>query len=471
MARAHRSRVRSVGAPSIGTGAILGWIALLASCAGGAATVRPTNLLLVIFDTTRADRLSCYGYAKDTTPHLDEMAERGVRFDAIYAQSSLTPVSAGTLLTGALPFRHGVRSLFVVGKQTVAADVASLPERLGSAGMRTAAFVSAKPMGAHYGLGRAFETYHDDFAGTAERHGSARFGDAPQRPGDETTDLALAWLDEHGGEPFALMVHLFDAHDPSFLPPRDFLDERVDFELPRELGRIGARYRAFFSLENRQQVYDAEIAFMDRQLARLDERLAELGVQDETLAVVIADHGESFGERGVVSHGRLYQEQLHVPVVMRGPGLPAGRVVADRGRLVDVMPTLLELFDIAPPAQALDGESLVPFVAGTGGAASPRDVFAEAHHAADDSHGRDTEMYSLTVGSWKYVHRPATGEHELYDLERDPGELENLYAPDHPEARRLCLRVQAMGAVDGAIPDLESLSEEELDELRGLGYL
>ncbi len=444
----------------------------LAALACGGSEPGPRNLLVVLLDTTRADHLSCYGYAVQTTPTIDALARGGVRFDGAFAQSSLTPVSAGTLLSGALPFRHGVRSLFVVGKQSMSADVASLFEMLGASGRRTAGFVSAKPMGRQYGLARGFDEYHDDLAGTKERHGIARFADAPQRPGDETTDLALTWLDVNGREPFALMVHLFDAHDPSFVPPRAFLERHLSFPWPAGVGRLvppGAFLELHDDLGKLVELYDAELRFMDDQVARLLARLDALGVGDDTLVAVVADHGEAFGEHGFYTHGLLYREHLHVPLILSGPGVPRGEVVDARVRLVDFLPTVAELLALGAPGAALDGSSLVPLISGADDAG--RDVYAEVHHAAGDSRGRDTEMYSIAAEGWKYIHRPATGAHELYEVGSDSAELDNLYAPDHPRAEVLRHRIELLGAVDGVVPTTEGMSAEAIEQLRRLGYL
>ncbi|MBM3987125.1 MAG: DUF229 domain-containing protein [Planctomycetes bacterium] len=444
--------------------------ALCAAACG--VSERPQNVLVVLLDTTRADHLSCYGYERATTPVIDRLAAEGARFEDMRSQSSLTPVSASTLLTGSLPYRHGVRSLFSVGGETLSKDVACVAELWQRSGRRTAAFVSAKPMGAQYGLARGFETYHDDLAPSFERHGIERASDAPQRPADDTTELALAWLEQHGREPFALLVHYFDAHDPSFVPPRDWLERNVSFPLPENLRRAGPEQRipALTVPRHRVDLYDAELRFMDEQLGRIVERLRAQGTLDETLIVVLADHGEAFGEHGFWTHGILYEEQLHVPFVLRGPGIEPGTVVRERGRVVDVLPTLAELLDLPAPSQALDGRSLAAYLRG-GASSEPRDVYAEVHHAPGDRLARDREMYALRSLDWKYIHRPATGRHELYDLASDPNELVNLYSPAHPRAVGLALRLTRMGALGGAGVSLDGLSEAQLEELRALGYL
>ncbi|HVS19300.1 MAG TPA: sulfatase [Planctomycetota bacterium] len=449
-------------------------LALAASCGGGVEVAggQPVNLLLVVLDTTRADHLSSYGYARPTTPAVDALAARGVRFASAWSQSSLTPVSAASFLSGAWPYRTGIRSLFVVGGETLSSDVPNLFERLRAEGRRTAGFVSAKPMGAHYGLSRGFDVYDDDMSATAARYGLERFADAPQRPGDETVDLALEWLDRNAAAPFALMVHMFDAHDPSFVPPRDFLVERMSLAVPEGLERINPRsgWPEVYRAEGRVELYDVELEFLSGQVQRLLDGLARAGVADDTVVCLISDHGEAFGEHDFWTHGILYQEQLHVPLVLAGPGIARGAVIDATVRLVDLAPTLLEHFGL--DASGCDGVSFRTLLGGRGERdAEPPEVYAEVHHAAEDRLQRDTEMYSLALGTWKYIHRPVTGTHELYDLEQDPAELANLYRPDHPMAKILTVRLLGRGAVDGAVPDLEGIPEVELARLRELGYL
>lgn len=454
------------------SGAACALLALLAGCGAADSGPAPKSLLLVVLDTTRADRLSCYGHGVPTTPELDRLAARGVRFESAWSQSSLTPVSAASFLSGTWPYRTGVRSLFVVGGESVSSDVPSLFERLRASGRATAGFVSAKPMGAHYGLSRGFDLYDDDLSGTAERHGLFGFADAPQRPGDETVERALAWLDANAGEPFALLVHLFDAHDPSFVPPREFLRERTTLAVPDGLGRANSidLWPESYRPAGLVQLYDAELAFLSLQVQRLLDALERAGVAGDTLVCVIADHGEAFGEHGFWTHGILYQEQLRVPLVLAGPGVARGAVVPDVVRLVDLAPTLLEHFGL--DASGCDGVSFRARLDGSSaGADEPPEIYAEVHHAAQDRLRRETEMYSLALGPWKYIHRPVSGAHELYDLARDPGELENLYGPDHPMAKILQVRLIGRGAVDGAVPDLEGIPERELARLRELGYL
>ena len=455
------------------------WLALVfavAACTGETAAP-PPNLLLFVLDTTRADHLGCYGRTGQTSPAIDALAAQGVRFDNALAPSSLTPVSAGSVLTGASPFRHGVRSLFVVGRHRLAEGVTSLAQVLGERGWATAAFVSARPMGSQYGLDRGFDEYADALEQHARRNRRLGLANPYQRRADETAGLALEWLARHAGAPFFLMVHFFDAHDPTLIPPRAFLAERVSFALPDDLDRAGnlaGRGGAPDLLDappaERVALYDAEIAYMDQQVARILAALERRGLLDHTLVAVIGDHGEGLGQHDFWTHGLLYEEQLRVPLILRGPGIPRGKVVAARVRLVDLAPSLAELSGVSVWPGVSDGRSFAPLLRGVE-EERERTVYAEVHHDAQDFLGRDAQMYALTLDRWKYIHRPASGRHELYDLAEDPGELENLYREDHPRAQQLLSALQGLGAITGYTAPRDEMSPEQLEALRSLGYV
>ncbi len=440
----------------------------LPGCSSEPEEPRPRNLLFVVFDTTRADHIGCYGYSRRTSPTVDALAARGLKLENAYASSSLTPVSAGSFLTGTMPYRHGVRSLFVVGEERLSAEVPSLFEELREAGHATAAFVSAKPMGAHYGLDRGFDLYEDDMDAVRERLGLEQFADAPQRPGEMTAELAVAWLEERGDEPFAALVHFFDAHDTSFVPPRRFLERTLSFSLPEGLGR----FWPVSPLQTEQQLlelYDAEILFQDRQLRKLLAALDGQGVLEDTLVVFLADHGESFGEHGYHTHGWLSEEQIRVPLVLAGPGIEPGSLLGSRVRTVDLVPTLCELFGLDVPA-GLDGASFLDLARG-GAEDYEREVYAEVHHAPRDPRQREGAMFTVVDGPWKYVHRPESRAHELYHLEQDPGEATNRFGDEPRIAARLLARLIDRGALAGAGVSIDGLTPEQVRELQALGYL
>lgn len=442
-------------------------VALALCGCGGSGSTAP-DLLWVVFDTTRADHLSCYGYGRETTPTVDALAARGLRMENAFAHSSLTPISAASFLTGRLPVDHEIRSLFMVGEERLAADTPTFFEHLWAEGYATGGFVSAPPMGSRYGFERGYDRFDD----RVDRKSVARGGgNAYQRRGDATTEAALAWLGEVGpnrSQPIGTFVHFFDAHDAALVPPRKFLKDWMSTEIPRDLDRRG-HWRDLAEPAHRIELYDAELRFQDDQVARLLGELEGHDRLDDTLVCFLADHGEGLGDHGFWTHGLLYQEQLRVPWVLAGPGVPPG-VVQARVRLVDVVPTLGALMGLATVRdRAVEGESILPLLHGGGGPA--RNLYAEVRHAPGDSLGRDQRMFSRTLGDWKYIHRPEAAS-ELYDLVTDPAEERNVVAenPDVVEALDELL-IPQMDAGQRSFHELSDLSPETLEMLRELGYL
>ncbi len=449
-------------------------LAMLAACSkdsglGSSGPQAVPNLLMVAFDTTRADHLSCYGYERTTTPAVDALAGRGLLLEQAYSASSLTSVSASTFMTGVLPPRHGVRSLFLVGQESIAPQIPTLAELLQEAGFATGGFVSAPPIGARCGLGRGFDVFDELSDHRASEPGTVN---PYQRRADVTCNLALEWLAERNGSeaPFFLWVHFFDAHDPTLVPPHEFLAREVNFEWPSaasgEATQPAARPR--LTPAQRIDLYDAEIRFQDLQFERLIEALRTSGQLENTLVCFLSDHGEGLGQHGFWTHGLLYDEQLRVPWVLAGPGVPSGTRLSSRVRLVDLVPTLAELLPIDLGGQALDGASVLPLLQG----AEPheRDVYAEVRHQAEDSLGRDPEMTSLTSGPWKLIRRPF-GDDELYQLGQDRGERRNVVSKHSAVLGSLRQGLAAIGRGLESGGGESAIDAETRAMLKELGYL
>jgi len=281
----------------------------------------PPSVLLVTLDTTRADRLGCYGHAPAQTPHLDALAARGLRFDRAYSTSPLTIPSHSSIFTGQVPPTHGVRDNgdFLLGD-----DAITLAERFQDAGYATAAFTAAFPTQAQWGLDQGFDRYHDPLTTLPQQRDWRAW-----RPAHEVIDDALVTLPELGGPRF-VWVHLFDAHWP-YEPPEPFAS----------------------ALEGRP--YDGELAAMDHALGRLFAWWA-LHEPDGVVAVT-ADHGEALGDGGEETHGFLLVDgTLRVPLILAGPGVPRGAVASDPVSLIDLAPTLLDLAGLPghPGLQGVD---------------------------------------------------------------------------------------------------------------------
>lgn len=391
------------------------------------------NVLLITIDTLRADHVGCYGDTGASTPVLDALAARGVRFPTAVAHVPLTSPSHASILTGLTPLRHGIRDngTFVLPEGTRTAA-----ERFREAGYATAAFISGFPLNRRFGLARGFEAYDDRLP-----HGDdPRRAAYVERPADQTTDLVLRWLDarSQAEAPWFLWVHYFDPHAP-YEPPKEFAD--------RFPGRP----------------YDGEIAFVDSQIGALLRKLDQKGLARRTLMLVTADHGESLGEHGEETHGVfVYDATLRVPWIMAGPGVPSGRVPATVARSIDVTPTLLDLAGIGKPAD-VEGRSLRAVVLGREMPDAPvysESLFVHLNLGWAPLHGWRTAR-------WQYIEAPRP---ELYAVDTDAREIDDR-TRDHPDVAG-ALREQLRAALATKAPAAGvSLGAEAAERLRALGYL
>ncbi len=413
---------------------------LLLCSAGCLRTTEPPsasgfNLLLVTLDTVRADHVGAYGYRDGATPNIDALAAAGVRFAEAESPVPLTLPAHASMMSGLLPPRHGVRNngggRFPQAPATLATD-------LQAAGYRTGAFIGAFVLDHRFGLARGFDLYDDDIPRDAVAGFDAR------RDGRVVVDRALAWIAQDPARPFFAWVHLYDAHAP-YAPPEPFRTRFAD------------------------RPYDGGVAELDVQVGRLVAYLAGNGLAGKTVVAIAGDHGEELGEHGEASHGLLlYEPSLHVPLIVRAPGvLPAGWVVKTPMSLVDLAPTLAGLLErplAAPAGQALDGRDLSRAVRRREEPAAA-DLYAESYYGT--SFGWSA-VEALRRGSLKYVAAPRP---ELYDLGRDPKETDNLLGRRRGDADELAASLTrfagtAASAVAGAPLDADARAR-----LLSLGYL
>ncbi len=424
-------------------GCVIALTALGAACRGE----QPLNLLLITLDTTRADRIGCYGNSAIETPHLDRLATDGVRFANAMSPVPITTPSHATILTGRYPLAHGVRDngLFVLGDEQT-----TLAELLHDAGYATGAAIGAFPLTAQFGLDQGFELYDDHLAAAFQSYLGGRgslkkdlFFD--ERPAARVNEAILPWLDDQKDRPFFAWVHYFDPHQP--FEPQPPFDQLYAHDL-----------------------YDGEIAYTDRCIGYLLQRLEGSGALDRTLVVVVGDHGEGLGEHNEVTHAILaYNSTLHVPLIVRPPGGagPAGRVVEQRVSTVDVLPTILDLLNVTRP-DGLQGRSLAPLWNDSAPGAAP-----PAHYAENLSprltHGWG-ELRVLFDGALKYIHGPRP---ELFDLAADPAETNDLSAerPDDVLRMRATLEELISELTVAGISTAMPLDEGVRHQLEALGYL
>ena len=415
-------------------------IAAVAALAAAAAVTiwrsRPErpNVLLITLDTTRADRLGCYGRASAHTPALDGLAADGVRFTRAFCNVPLTLASHATIMTGLYPPEHGCR---VNGLKAISAGAPLLAETLSARGYDTAAFVAAVVLDPRFGLNRGFDVY-DGYRMPGAIDPRDELALIRYRRGNEVADAALAWLKGRSRKPFFCWVHFFDPHRPYYL------DEPLD---PPDPARA----------------YELAIGFMDRQVARLLAHLREDGLLDKTIVIAVGDHGEGLGQHGEDEHGLLlYDEATRVPLIVRPPGGRAGGTVSDAAvSSVDIAPTLLDLLRVKASAP-FSGRSFVPALRGENLPEVP--VYIETRFPSTE-YGW-SPLAGMLRGNWKYIRAP---REEIYDLQRDPGETNSLAAGASAELQGLR---QALAEMErrmkpraAAVVKLDAASRRALESL------
>ncbi|HJP02600.1 MAG TPA: sulfatase [Planctomycetota bacterium] len=501
------------------------WIlALATACAGGEAEPARPNVLLISIDTLRADHLSCYGYAQATSPHLDRLASEGVLFEDATSTTSWTLPAHISMLTGLPISAHGVcddrlwtRPGPDGGAEPVYLRGVFLPEVLRGAGYRTGGFYTWKYLEPTFGFGPGFEVYErlghtfyshpvvskqfeelrakgdtDALGRLAAEHPELFDDTRPSSP--EAVERALGWIDEVRGEtperPFFCFLHLFDVHDPYQAPEpfhRRFANPDYDGPITgRNVMGAGTPVQRGMEegdLRHLVALYDGEIAWVDSQVGRLLDALEARGLTQNTLVVVVSDHGEEFFEHGEKQHRRsLYRESVHVPWIARWPaGLPAGRRVAGPVGLVDLAPTIAGLCDLAPPPGAM-GRDL--------GALARGEVANEAvtylsELTLFDRPGAPLRVVGLHRGSEHALlgargDAPWIGQH--FDLTLDPTEREfgERFSASEGPGPRWSARLEELRATlgplrarlparlaDDATP---GLAPSEIAELEAMGY-
>jgi arylsulfatase A-like enzyme/Flp pilus assembly protein TadD len=393
----------------------------------------PFNVVVVTLDTTRADRLGCYGFKGVETPNLDALCRDGVVFDNATAVVPLTFPSHSSIFTGLLPPHHGVRDnggFFLEDGRT------TLAERMKEAGYSTGAFIAAWVLESRWGLAQGFQHYDDHFQ--LSKYKIVSLGTV-QKPGDEVMDEALQWLETAKSGRYLAWVHLYDPHAP--------------YEAPEPFASRYAR-----------SPYLGEIAYTDKVFGRLMSWLRDKGQLDRTIVMVTGDHGESLGEHGEASHAYfIYGSTTHVPLIVRTPwGLTGRRAARVSG--VDIMPTVLDLVGL-PPQEGIDGRSLARLLFDPD-ARLDRPSYSESYFPR--FHYGWQQLRALRDDRYTYIDAP---EPELYDLQEDPGETRNVFKAFSARAEPLRLALEALAKVGAQSPERRSLDPETLQRLAALGYV
>ncbi len=409
-------------------------LALFALVACGDDAAPKKNVILITLDTTRADYLSCYGVHAGVTPNLDALAAQGTRFDMAISTAGVTPVSHASILTGLNNQEHRLRVLSADGGFRLPDDVATLATVLAKEGYKTVAVHSALPVSRHFGFQRGFEVFEDlngEITTNMRDDEKRETWDVKtfQRRSDETTDLVEKSLG--GDEPYFLWIHYWDPHDWSRMPP----DEAMP---PKELWWDAAKEQP---VRPGLELYKAELRYEDAQIGRLFEWLKSKGLLENTIVVVTADHGQGLMEHEWAAHRLLYQEQVHVPLIIDVPGAQQAAAVKDLVRTIDIYPTILDLVGVQPP-KPVSGRSLRALIAGKPD--EKRIAFADQINGYDTNAGMtgkrpfDHFLYMAIDWPWKLIYRPLSPDKSLlYDLAKDPDEANNLYASEHEVRVRL----------------------------------
>ncbi len=413
--------------PGLGVGALPGSTAKVAREGN-------LNVLLITLDTMRADRLGAYGWSGARTPNIDALAAGGVRFARAYCPAPLTLPSHCSILTGTYPLYHKVRNN---GSYYLAPEAVTLAERLRDKGFRTSAFVASFNVDSRFGLDQGFAVY-DDRADDDQMLKTFR----SERRGDKVADAFIGWLEDNSRSRFFSWVHFYDPHMPHD-PPSPYKEEFAG------------------------DLYDGEVAFMDHELGRIIDALREKGILSKTLIVVAGDHGEALGEKEELDHGIfLYDGTMKVPLIFYADGrLPGGQVVDSRVRLIDIMPSVLDMLGI-PANPEIQGTSLVPYVESGRGEDLP--CYLETFYPPETFGW--SELRGLIDGDWKFIRAPRS---ELYDLKNDPKEERDLVAREAGTAARLNKKLDEIikAYTSKAEPGRRTLSNEEEARLRSLGYI
>ncbi len=402
------------------------------------STVKPqsVNVVLITLDTVRADHLHCYGDNKIKTPVIDGLAHDGVLFEKAVAQTPLTGPSHASIFTGENPNVHHVRDTGGFALQPSSVTLASTLQR---SGWDTAGFISAAVLSRQFGFNQGFATYDDQIPEVVDKNTGEL---AAARPADVTVDHAIHWLDRQSGKPFFVWLHLYDAHQP-YNPPAQFRRQYPN------------------------DPYDAEIAFEDHELGRFLEVVRKKSPAGKTLILLLSDHGEGLGQHGEDGHGIfLYDSTVRIAWIMDGPGIPAGVRVQQQAREIDALPTVLNLLDGNASSQ-VQGVSMLPAFSGNQVAST----YSYEETLYPKINMGWAELRGIHTAHWMYIRAPKP---ELYDLDKDPGELQNVIAAQPKEYRELEAQLKVLsrlGSHKTETVETQPMDQKTLDQLRSLGYV
>ena len=445
-------------------------IASICSCKGpqDKREVNDFNIILITIDTLRADHLSCYGYDRTTSPAIDKIAEEGVLFTNAIASSPWTPPSMASIMTSLYPVSHGVRSGIIksgkaYNQEILSDEFTTLAELLKISGYETFGAVANVHMARELGFAQGFDHYYCEGFDEASR----------------LNDIILSWKDKiMNSKKYFLWVHYFDPHH-YYHPRTPWFDEYSSGLKTGNLQLSKMTMEELFALipELKEKkdllsyltaLYDSEINYVDHHIGKL---IKELELDENALIIITSDHGEEFLDHGSLGHSHsLYQELIHVPLIIKMPHSLSrheksfARICNERVSIIDIMPTILGTLGIDPPAQAA-GEDLFD-----NGSLSKEqgnnDIFSEV--------STWKVLNTIIRENWKYIYNTCTQKDELYNISRDPKELNNLIHQESALAHELKQEMYRWASASPQAPSIKkefALSNEVEEQLKAMGYL
>jgi arylsulfatase A-like enzyme len=423
------------------------------------------NLLLIVLDAARADHFGCYGYSRPTTPNIDRLADESVLFERAVSNASFTMGSVASLLSGIPPAQHGVMN----NKSALSQEATTLAEVLESRGYRTAAFTENPVIGPKYGYAQGFQQFHQFRLRRPD-------GEIDLSQSRENVAEMVRWMDAgESGAPFFLYAHFLRPHNPYHALPEHAgrFSQGYSGKLRGRTMEIVAANAGMLELsesdlQHLTDLYDENLLSADALAGDLVDALRERSLLESTIVVLVSDHGEGFQEHRWLSHGfQVYQEDVHVPVLIRFPkSLGIGpRRERTLVQLTDLMPTVLAALG-ANDGVKTSGWNLMPLLTGARGERRPRPIISHGAMGVSLRHG-DLKLIRVTRGTRDRAH-PL-----LFDLREDPGELRDLASIRGSEMARMRVRLDAVlrrrkeRAMETPVapPD-----PARLEQLRALGY-
>lgn len=420
------------------------------------------NILLITIDTLRADHLSCYGYHKRTSPNIDNIAKKGIRFTQALATSSWTPPSMASIMTALYPVSHGIHNGIrkhnkIYNQEILSEGLNTLAEVLKENGYTTFGAVANYHMSEELGFGQGFDYYYcKDFINASELN-KVIFSWGSRIKKSKKAFIWLHYFDPH--DPYSARPPWIDRNNGSFRLGDQDLSKTSMIELLKLVPTFSDNKKA---LEYLVELYDSEISYTDYHIGNL---INKLELYDNSLIIISSDHGEEFLDHGALGHSQsLYQELIHVPLIIKpslGNHQTTGKTIDTPVSIVDIMPTILGLLEIDPPADIMGGNLL------------KADKGLKRQNS--DFIYSDRQVYKSVLNkNWKYIYHYCTKEEQLYDLSKDPEELDNIASLKTPKAKELKKILLNWVSTSPKAPSIKKqvfLNNKVEKKLKAMGYI